>query len=159
MATAKIRIKIGSTEIDYEGDEGYLKGDLLKIVQDLQKIAPSAPVPSGKSGGADSKSPAGAPSLTTKSIATTLGSKSGSDVAEAAVAHLAIIKGMTTFKRSEINEAMKSAAGIYNANMSANLTKIIQTLLHQKTIVETAKDTYSLTPDAETKLKEQLGIG
>jgi hypothetical protein len=159
MADAKIRIKVGSIEIDYEGDETFLKGDLLKVVQDLQKIAPAAPATSGKSAIAESKSAAGAPSLTTKSIATTLGAKSGSDLAEAAVAHLAIIKGMTTFKRSEINDAMKSASGIYNANMTANLTKIIQTLLNQKTIVETASDTYSLTPDAETKLKGQLGIG
>jgi hypothetical protein len=159
MADAKIRIKVGSIEIDYEGDETFLKGDLLKVVQDLQKIAPAAPATSGKSAIAENKSAAGAPSLTTKSIATTLGAKSGSDLAEAAVAHLSIIKGMTTFKRSEINDAMKSASGIYNANMTANLTKIIQTLLNQKTIVETASDTYSLTPDAETKLKGQLGIG
>jgi len=159
MANAKIRIKVGSIEIDYEGDETFLKGDLLKVVQDLQKVAPAAPFTSVKSANGESKSTAGAPSLTTKSIATALGAKSGSDLAEAAVAHLAIIKGMTTFKRAEINDAMKSASGIYNANMTANLTKILHTLLNQKTIVETAADTYSLTPDAEAKLKGQLGIG
>ena len=43
--------------------------------------------------------------------------------------------------------------------MTNNLTKIIQTLLNQKTLVETGSDTYALTPDAEAKLKGQLGIG
>jgi hypothetical protein len=159
MASAKIHIKVGGIEIDYEGDSAFLEKDLLKMVQELQKVAPTAFAGALHGSSAGGKPPTGAQTLTTKSIATKLSAKSGSDVAEAAVAHLAIIKGMATFKRSDINDAMKSAAGIYKSTMTSNLSAIIQTLLNQDTLVETGTDTYALTPAAESKLKERLGIG
>ncbi len=159
MATAKIRIKAVGIEVDYEGDSTFLKNDLLEMLRELQKLAPATANQGGNLSSTNGQLPAGAQSLTTKSIATKLSAKSGSEVAEAAVAHLAIIKGMSTFKRSEINDAMKSAAGIYKANMTSNLSKIIQTLLSQNTLVETGTDTYAMTPEAETKLKGQLSIG
>jgi hypothetical protein len=66
---------------------------------------------------------------------------------------------METFKRSEINEAMKSASGIYKTTMTSNLSATIGTLLSQDTLVETGTDTYALTPEAEAKLRERLSIG
>lgn len=161
MTSAKIRIKLGDLEVDYEGDSSFLEKDLLKIVHDLQKVAPQTSNSERQQNLSNNreKPSAGSQTLTTKSIATKLSAKSGSDLALAAVAHLAIIKGMDSFKRAEINTAMKSAAGIYKTTMTGNLSSIIRTLLHQDTLVETGTETYALTPSAETKLKGQLGIG
>ena len=159
MASAKIRIKVGEVEIDYEGDSAFLENDLLKMLNEIQKVVPATTVNSGQVGGGVGKPLVGIHSLTTKSIATKLGAKSGGDLAEAAVAHLGLINGLVTFKRSDINDAMKSASGIYKTNMTSNLSAIIQTLLNQDTIVETGTHTYALTPGAEVKLKGKLGIG
>jgi hypothetical protein len=161
MTIAKIRIKIGSIEIDYEGDSDFLDRDLLKMVQELQKVSPpdlASNHQGGSSGGGGTPLQSGH-TLTTKSIATKLGAKSGSELGQAAVAHLALIKGQGTFKRSEINDAMKSAAGIYKTNMTGNLSPIIQKLLNDDTIVETGADTYAITPNAEALFKGKLGIG
>ena len=163
MPTAKIRLKFGAVEVDYEGDSAFLEKDLLKLVQDIQKIAPAAPAPArqpAKDAGGEVKAGGGSGvSLTTKSIATKLGVKTASELCEAACVHLAIIKNMPSFKRSEINDAMKTANGIYNVNMSKNLSGIINTLLSQDTLVETGSDTYAMTPEAEAKFKGLLGIG
>lgn len=161
MAEVKIQIKAGSFEINYEGEGDFLKDEVFPIIAELQKIEPISAPPHAKplhqEGHAGTHS--SQHSLTTKSIATKLNAKSGSEVAEAAVAHLAIIRGMATFKRSDINDAMKSAAGIYKSNMSSNLSKIVQTLLNQEVLVETGTDIYALTPKAEAGLKGRLEIG
>lgn len=160
MATAKIRIKLGLMEIEYEGDSAFLEKDLLKMVQELQDVIPVASsVDNQKNSLGGEKLSGGSQSLTTKSIATKLGAKSGPELALAAVAHLALIKGQSTFKRGEINDAMKSAAGIYKTSMTGNLSKILQGLLNDDSLVETGTETYAITPAAEASIKGQLGIG
>jgi hypothetical protein len=161
MTSAKIRIRAAGIEIEYEGESSFLKSDLIAMLQEVTKLVPatSGGESQGKVAPANGKPATGNQSLTTKSIATKLGAKSGSEVAESAVAHLAIIREMSTFKRADINDAMKSAAGIYKVNMTSNLSKIIQTLLSQDTLVETGADTYALTPSAETRLRTSLGLG
>lgn len=158
MPNAKIRIRVGIIELEYDGDSAFLENDLLEMVRELQKVVPAAWQQESQTG-SSSRGPAGTQSLTTKSIATKLAAKSGSDLAEAAVAHLAIISEKPTFKRSEINDAMKSAAGFYKSTMTNNLSSIIKALLNNDTLVETSTDTYALTPGAEGKLKGRLGIG
>jgi len=171
MASAKIRIKVGEVEVEYEGDAAFLDKDLMKMVQELQKVAPVSAPPkdnpnknTGSTGSAGSAGGSGGgsgsnPSLTTRAIATKLGLSGSRGLAKAAVIHLAIIKGMSTFKRSEINDAMRSATGIYNASMTGNLSPSIQKLLSDDVLVETGTETYSMTPQAEQTTKASLGIG
>ena len=147
-------------EIDYEGDAQFLEKDLLKLVEDIQKIAPSSSHGHGHSSSSSgAKKPSEGLLLTTKSIATKLNAKSGPDVAKAAAAHLAISKGSETFSRTDLHNAMKTAAGHYKSSMHGNLTGIIKALLTDDILVETNTDIYSLTPTAEAKLKGQLGVG
>jgi hypothetical protein len=159
MGTSKIKIKLGTLELEYEGESDFLNNGLLEMIQELQQVVPVIEATSNHAPASNSvKAGAAHLSLTTKSIATKLGAKSGSELAEAAVAHIALIKNIEQFKRADINEAMKSAVGIYKTSMTGNLTSILQTLLSQNVLVETGTDTYAITPEAESKLKDKLSL-
>lgn len=159
MAISKIRIKAGTVEIDYEGDDTFLKSDLIKLLKDIQELATKVPpVPSTSTSGT-AKAAHNGQQLTTKSIATKLSLRTGPELAEAAVGYLHIMQGKDKFTRDELLAAMKSASGLYKTNMSGNLSKIIEKLLTDDKIVETASGVWAMTPEAETAIRGRLAIG
>ena len=158
MNHTKIRIKVGEVEVDYEGDSAFLKSDLLKLIQELQKSEGSAPARSTP----DRKLTTPAPQsgqMTTKTIATKLDAKTASDLAKAAMYHLVVMQGKTQATGNEILKEMKNATGHYKASMSGNHTKTLRILLNKNILVENAKDVYSLVPAVEQQLKIALSGG
>src|SRR5690349_3289925 len=96
--SAKIRIKIGEIEIEYEGHASFLQDELLNLVQNLVGFyaehkaaipidAPSDNLQVGSSVGVS-------PPLdhSTNTIAAHLGASSGPELAIAAAAHLTFVK-------------------------------------------------------------------
>jgi hypothetical protein len=86
MPEAKIRIKLGQIEVEYQGEAEFLKNDLtdmLTALVDLQKQAPAVlSENSGSSGGAT----ANLKKMTAGTIARKLNLSSGSDLTLAAAA-------------------------------------------------------------------------
>ena len=94
---AKVRVKVGEFEVDYEGDAAFLPDGLLGMIEkisEMLKHIPMQPHVSGKP-----PIPTNAGSLSTSTIASKLAVKSGSDLVYAAAAHLRLSKGKETFMR------------------------------------------------------------
>src|SRR5262249_10753129 len=89
--TARIRVKLGHIEVEYEGDASFLKKDLLATVTELLELtgavgAIAEDQPSLKA----SPDSSGPYHHSTDTIATLIGANKGPDLVLAAVAHLAL---------------------------------------------------------------------
>ena len=156
--SAKIRIKIGVIEIEYEGKASFLQDELLSLVQNLvsfyaeHKAAIPLDAPSdGAKGG--SSAPL---DHSTNTIAGHLGASSGPDLAIAAAAHLTLVKKQDKFTRREIDTEMKSATTYYKQNMSSNLSAALTTLLKGKRLNQIQKDVYALSASEKSALEAKL---
>lgn len=147
QSISKIRIKMGQIEVEFEGTESFLKKelpDLLAAVSNLyNKTNPIEEL--GDKGDSPNKADQRTVQLTTSNIAAKIKCKSGSDLAKAAAAHLAMVKQKNTFTRNDILSEMKNANPYYKQNYSSNLSKILNTLIKQEILNENAKDLFSLS--------------
>lgn len=160
--STKLRIRIGEVEIDYEGTEEFLKEELPQLLKTAMELHKAAGSPQG--GGKEKKQDSGTagaagevPSLTTASIAGKLGCKSGSDLLQAAAAHLALVKKVEPFSRQQLLAEMREATSYYRKNYSANLSKYIKTaLLKDGVLSETAENSFALKAATRTDLEKKL---
>lgn len=152
---SKIRIRIGDTEIEYEGSDDFLRDELpglLRTVTELHRAKPPA-----VGGGGASPPPAGtALGITTGTIAARLQVKTGSDLALAAAARLTFGLSKDTFSRQELLAEMKTATTYYQKNYSGNLTKALKTLIAKTKLKETGTNAFSLTATARTEMEDVL---
>lgn len=95
--------------------------------------------------------------MTTNTIATKLNSSSGADLVTAACAHLCLVKGQDSFKRSHILGEMKLATNFFKKTYSNNLSCALQTLVKGGKILETSVDTYALDAKEKSRLESILG--
>jgi hypothetical protein len=164
--TARVRIKAGLVEFEYEGETELGVSDIKDLFSHIETLfkvpflaeggeahTPAAPAHSDSENGVPSTS---GPKLHVNSVAQKLKAKSGSEVAAAAAATLQICEGKQTFTRTELLDTMKKATMHYNANMAGNLTKILGTLVGSK-FNQISDGVYSLTSQEYQKLAVQLG--
>ncbi|WP_148276534.1 hypothetical protein [Sphingobium sp. SYK-6] len=162
---AKVRIKAGPVEFEYEGETELAVTDIKDLFSHIETLfkvpilaeggethTPVEPAPPVISGNASS---GGGKKLHVNSVAQTLKAKSGSEVALAAAATLQICEGKQTFSRTELLDTMKKATMHYNANMSSNLTKILGTLVGSK-FNQIGDGVYSLKSEEHQKLAAAL---
>lgn len=156
---AKIRIKVGDVEIDYEGDAAFLKDNLLAVCQELSKLnehipaarTPKHPKPNDDHAGAK---PVGKHSTVT--IATILGAKTGPELVMVAAAYLHFSEGKAEFTRSQILDAMKTATGYWKESYSNNLTAGLKNLTKADKLRVVKDDTYSLPAKESARLEAEL---
>lgn len=163
--TAKVRIKAGSVEFEYEGETELNVADikdLFSYIETLFKMpvvmaseAAQAPASHAPSAVESAVVQHNGTKLHINSVAQKLKAKSGSEVALAAAATLQIMEGKQTFSRNELLDAMKKATMHYNTNMSSNLTKILGSLVGSK-FNQVSDGVYSLTSEEYQKLSGQL---
>lgn len=163
MTSAKIRIKVGSMELEYEGDPSFLTGGieaLLVTMGDLSSHVPPAPDPAHAApiNGATQSTSVSAFNFSTNTISANFDAKSGTDVVICAMAQLELVQGKASSNRAEILAEMKTATTYFKETMSNNLTKSFSTLLKSKRINQVAKETYSLSA-AERKQVEAKVAG
>jgi hypothetical protein len=158
---SRIRIKVGAIEVEYEGEEKFIKDELpalIKTVAVLHEKAGPALLPPGGDAGRQTGGVAGSGGLTTSQVATKLGSKSGSDLALAASAHLSLVKGKPQFTRAEIVKEMKSATSFFKKTFVSNLSNYLKTLVLADQLNEVGTETYALSETETSKLKGTLGL-
>jgi hypothetical protein len=160
MSEAKIKIKVGQIEIDYEGDAGFLKDGLLEICKELTQLHEHIPAPRqpqeqsqssiaavvGKSAGKHS----------TVTIATVLGAETGPDLITVAAAYLHFSGGKVEFTRGQLLAAMKTASGYWKETYSNNLTAALDRLTKADKLRVVKDDTYSLPAKEITRLEAEL---
>jgi hypothetical protein len=164
--SSRIKIKVGAIEVEYEGEEKFIKDELpglIKIVAVLHEqtgatLAEKDVEKGVEKKGGDEKTGKGKASLSTSSIATKLACKTGPDLVIAACAHLSLVKSQPQFTRSEIATEMKTATAFFNRNFISNLTKSLKNLVVADKINEVGTDTYALSDTEVRNLKTQLGL-
>jgi len=166
--TAKVRIKAGPVEFEYEGETELAVADIKDLfthIETLFKVPVLAEGGDGHSSGSGSSAPAAeqpktnsnGPSqmLHVNSIATKLKGKAATDLAVAAAASIQIFEKKQTFTRAELHDTMKKATLHYKDTMSSNLSKTLGTLVGSK-FNQISDGVYSLTADAFQELETQL---
>lgn len=154
MSDAKIRIKIGSIELEYEGDPSFLTGGIEGLLTTVGELAGSVPEEIVK---IDATPTATATATTTASstnselnastntIAAHLGGKSGPELIMCAVAQLELVQKKAGVSRSEILEEMKGATSYYNKSMGKNIGQNLSSLTKAKRLNHLSGDRYALT--------------
>lgn len=158
----KIRIKVGDVEIEYDGEAEFLKQELPKLLNSVMDLRPGRTARMDASDKVHAKQHkvldgASQLSLTTNSIAAHLDAKSGSDLLEAAAAHLVLVEQIEPFSRAQLLEAMKSATSYYSKNHASNLSRYIkQAIQKDGPLSERAKNSYALSANARKSLEQKL---
>lgn len=156
---AKIRVKVGSIELDYEGESSFITDGLGSLLLEVSELSnglnegsqngPSASMTSVSQDPATSKT-----SLSTASIAARMNAKSGPDLAVCAMAHLELAKGQANNKRADILDEMKTASGYYKSSMSGNNASNLAGLVKAQKVNLIGSNAYCLSA-AERKKVEQ----
>lgn len=155
--SARIRIRLGDLDIEYEGDDAFIKSDLLDLVSSA--IALYEQRSSSVEDSIEDSPPPDHDELavgTTGNIASKMGAKSGPDLLIAAAARLVLGKGLASFSRQELLKEMKTATAFYKKSYTNNLSKYIQGRVKAGDIVESAKNTYALGAKKEADLRKKL---
>ena len=157
---SKIRIKVGSTEVEFEGSEEYMKQELPSLLELLTESA-MTDTEADEAEEAEVLEPSGDPGkqrleLTTNTIAVKLGAKTGTDLALAACTHLSLVKGADSFLRKHILGEMRLATNFYKRSYAANLSSYLKTLVANSKILEVAEDKYALDAKEKGNLEQKL---
>ena len=157
----KVSWKLGGVEMQYEGNEEFLKTELPKLFQQLLEIYKSGPkngelepleLPRVKENSIIENPNGGKSELSVNDIATQLGvKKGGQDFALAACGYLTLVEQKQTFSYEEIRIAMQSAHLFYDENQRKNLPKYIASLMKKRSLLERAPHVYAIEG---AKLKE-----
>jgi len=164
MSISKIKIKLGAIEVDYEGSETFLKGDLpqlLAAVSDLYSKSKSAlestasetlPVDTASQPNVQQKKI----EATTGSLAAKLNVKSGPELVLAAAARLTFVLDLPTFSRQKLIDEMKTATAYYKASYLSNLTQLLNNLVKDGKLNEPSQGNYALTAPSLKDLGQRI---
>ena len=153
-----IKIRIGSLEVEYDGDQKFIESGLLTLISELKDAAPVAPsVPNG-AGGSTSTGLGGQGAFghTTSQIAQIMSVTSGPELAVAAAAHLTLVKGQAQLQRADILKEMRGAPSFYSDGYSGNLTSILNGLVKKKTFNPIGANIFALANLARKEIEEKL---
>ncbi|MEP4990623.1 MAG: hypothetical protein ABJV68_23445 [Paracoccaceae bacterium] len=168
IGNAKIKIRVGKIELEYEGSHEFLKDGLSGLLQEIGTLADVSDFEDVATDLAEpmtAEIPAVTPgnklALSANSIATHYGSKSASDLALCAIYQLQLVQGNDTCSRDDVMKVMKSATNFYKKSMrGTNLSSAFKTLVNQKKINELADEKYALTAQTKQAAEVELaGIG
>ncbi len=156
LRNVKLRLKIGSGEVDYEGSEEFLKDHVIDIFERTFSAIPTSekhvPIETDDEVVDDGKGM----KLATASIASILNVTSGPDLIIAAAARLQLILGKENFARKELLDEMKQGTGYYKGTYSSNLSSYINRLIRDKKLHTVGTDTYVLPAGKLAELKTTL---
>jgi hypothetical protein len=150
----KLRVKTSSLEMEFEGNQAFLKQELLNIVNTLLSRSssgtPETPPVVNNSHGTQ-----GRLEVSTGSIAARLSVESGTDLILAACANLTFVVGQDVFSRKQITDNMKTATAYFKASYVGNQTKYLQGLVRSGKLIERSAGTYSLSASARADLESK----
>jgi hypothetical protein len=159
METSKIRIKVGQTEVEFEGSEDFIKDNLLQILESIsgwnppKVLAPS--LPENDVQGLDI-SPDEKKGWGVSTYAAKLKVKTGTELIIATCAYLAFEHGKNSFSRKEILDGMQSATSYYQFNYSKNLSRYFQQLVRSGDLVVTSSKHFALSATRKKPLEQAL---
>ena len=167
MTNARIRIKVGQVEVEYEGEDNFLKGELLKTLKDVLEIQTKHPVaPTTADNSTIGPTPAVSPSpgagkieLSTDTIATLIKANTGPELAIAAAANLTFTQNKPVFTRQELIKEMRSSPSHFRDSHPGNMTKYLKSLTKSQDrlrLISKDNDTYALSNKEKQTLEAKL---
>lgn len=154
--SSKIRIKIGSVEVEYEGPEEYLKKELPNLLEAVLKLSKEIGIAETTNNASTFADSNGKVQGTTETLAAKLASKSGGDLLEAAAAQLTLVQGKSPFNRGQLLSEMQGATSYYKKTYSKNLSSYISTAVKDGALMETSKYNYALGAEIKKTLEARL---
>lgn len=153
QAPSKIRIKIGTMELEYEGDSDFLDGGIEKLLETMGSLASKVPTESIQApervivAPTDHTSDTGASplSFTTSTLAAYTDAKSAPELALCAMFYLEKVKRQNANTRADILAEMKTATAYYKSTMSSNNSSNLKSLAKSKRINEVSSGKYALS--------------
>jgi len=157
---AKIRIKVGAMEVEYEGDPSFLKDGLENLLSKMADLSTQVPPEPETTGDAQNGPTLSAPSngfdFSTSMIAAQVDAKSTTELAVCALAKLQLVDKKTSVERAEILAEMKKATAYYNKNMGSNLSASLKTLTTNKRVNHGASGAYALSASERKSIEARI---
>lgn len=164
--TSKIRIKVGAVELEYEGEEEFLKKELLGLLESMVRLHKGTEGDEEYDAGRDTnrdqkprRGGGGGAGPTTATIAGKLKVKNGPGLILAACAHLALVAKKQVLEREDILREMKTASTYYKKTYNNNLSSYLKRMVtgkHPK-LNEVSGGKYSLTEASRKNLEAAIG--
>jgi|SRR5579862_5574627 len=152
----KLRLRLGSAELEYEGDQDFDKAEILEFLEHLSKTT-HASKPQTESPVEKETRESDPLDLGVESIASKLGVKSGPQLLTASALFLEAVKKETSYSRRDLLEAAKSGSGFYTDNVRKNLSNYLQSLVRTDKLNKRGDNQYSLNAQTKKELLEKLG--
>ena len=161
---AKIKVRVGSMEIEYEGDPSFLADGLHGLLDKmsgltLEKLPKEKGEPSSKSLEKLPQSPPNnnASSVSTATIAADMKAKTCGELATCALAKLQIVNGSNSASRQDIMREMKTATAYYKQSMrGGNLSQALTALVKAQRLNQLSNDSYSLRAPELQKFEAKI---
>lgn len=156
---SKIRIRMGSIEVECEGSEQFIKKELPDILAAISKLNRESGVANEAGGGGASEGGAVAPGKlvgTTATLAGKLKVKSGNDLIIAGAAHLTLVAGKLEFSRQDLLGQVKGASGYYKDTYNKNLTNYLNSRVKAGELLEPRTGYYALSAGKKAELEKAL---
>lgn len=167
---AKIRLKVGTMELEYEGDPTFLTGGIEALLETMGGLASKVPtetppppahashvLPTNGNGNEDGAFAGHGPfTFSTNTIAAHLDAKSGPELVICAMAELELVQRRASSSRTDILAEMKNATTYFKETMRNNLSGSLSRLVKDKRINQIAKDTYALSANERKQLEAKV---
>lgn len=163
--TAKIRLKIGQIEVEYEGNNAFLKDEIFQMLEKMSSFyAKHSSIVSPEDVQVDKEieqptSNGKVLKMAVGTIATRLNATSEAQMAMASAIHLTLVQGKETFSRKDIHDNMKKATGRFKKGMGHNLTSSLARLVNQERLNEVSDGRYALSEQEKDKMVDFLAKG
>lgn len=157
----KIRARVSDIEVEYEGDEAFLKEELLELLRSLSTLSTNIgqPVPMARPmTGGDTTITSTEHQLqgSINTVAAKLNVKTGTALVVATLAYSEFVLKKSRTTRAEITTEMKNATTFFKSSFLNNLSTYLGKLVKSQTINELSKDTYALSAKTRETLASKL---
>lgn len=160
--TAKIRLKIGPLEVEYEGKESFLQDGLFNLTEKLvgsytehQSAFPTDSSPTHTQSGSATNANCEI-DMSMDTIASRIEANTGTSLVIAACTYLTLVKKINSFPRQEIHQHMKKATSYYKKSMASNLTKMLHQLVRESRLHQGSGGNYALSAQEKHKAEKAL---
>jgi len=150
---ARVKLKYGEIELEYDGPEDFLKTELASLISAVSSLRAVAP---HKKGAGDSGTGDIGGETSVSTIAQQLDVKSGSDLIMAAALSLAR-SGKQNFSKKDLRACMRQAAVYWKAAYASNFDTYVTRLVKKGRLNHTGGTNHSLPADELKTLNLKIG--
>lgn len=156
-----IKIALGRVLVEYSGSQSFIENGLLELVESMIQASVAAPEARAAENEQanqfrDSSKAGEVQHMSTNTIASQIGAKSGPELLIAAVTHVQLVQKKDKVHRKEIAAEMKKATTFYKNTFTSNLSAYLDGLVKAKRLNLVGDKIYALTASERQKMESAL---